>query len=98
MRRAVASIDDEVVELKLRNISSMGALVDCDIPVTPGTSLLIDIVGVGPVFGTVRWAQSGKFGVQFGEQFDLARLAPKKQNSNDVTMLRPWYVEQREAS
>ena len=97
MRRAMARIDDEVTELKLRNISSMGALVECDIPVTPGTTLLIDIVGVGPVFGTVRWAQAGKFGIQFGEQFDLARLAPKKQNSNDVTMLRPWYVDQREA-
>ena len=98
MRLAVARIDDEVVELRLRNISSMGALVECDIPVTPGASLLIDIVGVGPVSGTVRWAQAGKFGIQFGNQFDLGRLAPKKQKGNDVTMLRPWYVEQREAS
>ena len=97
MRRAMARIDDEVVELKLRNISSMGALVECDIAVTPGASIVIDIVGVGPVFGTVRWAQAGKFGVQFGEQFDLTRLAPKKQKANDVTMLKPWYVDQREA-
>ena len=97
MRLAVTRIDDEVAELKLRNISSMGALVECDIPVTPGTQLLIDIVGVGPVFGTVRWAQAGKFGIQFGEQFDLGRLAPKKQRVNEVTMLRPWYVDQREA-
>ena len=34
--------------------------------------MTIDIVGVGPVVGTVRWAQAGKFGVQFNEQFDLA--------------------------
>jgi len=98
MRLAVTRIDDEVAELRLRNISSMGALVECDVPVTPGAQLLIDIVGVGPVFGTVRWAQSGKFGLQFGEQFDLGRLAPKKQKGNEVTMLRPWYVDQREAS
>ena len=96
MRRAVARIEDEVVELKLRNISSMGALAECDTPVTPGTPLTIDIVGVGPVFGTVRWAHTGQFGVQFGEQFDLGRLAPKKQKANDVTMLRPWYVEQQQ--
>ena len=25
----------------------------------------------------VRWAQAGQFGVQFTDQFDLARLAPK---------------------
>ena len=95
MRRAVARIDDEVVELKLRNISSRGALAECNVPVTPGASLTIDIVGVGPVFGTVRWAHTGQFGVQFGEQFDLGRLAPKKQKTNEVKMLRPWYVEQQ---
>jgi len=76
----------------------MGALVECAIPLAPGTELAIDIVGVGPVRGLVRWAQSGKFGVQFEHQFDLARLAPKKDPKNRVTMLRPWYVEQREAS
>jgi hypothetical protein len=61
--------------------------------------MTIDIVGVGPVRGVVRWAQSGKFGVQFDGQFDLGRLAPKKEKRNDVQMLQPWYVgQQREAS
>ncbi len=98
MRRAITCIDDETLEVKLRNISSMGALVECRIPVAPGDQLAIDIVGVGPVRGVVKWAQSGKFGIQFGEQFDLARLAPKKERGNEVTMLRPWYVDRREAS
>jgi diguanylate cyclase (GGDEF)-like protein len=98
MRRAIASIDGQAVELRLRNISSMGALVECGIPVMPDTELTIDIVGVGPVRGLVCWAQSSKFGVKFERQFDLGRLAPKKDASNRVTMLRPWYVEQREAS
>jgi hypothetical protein len=97
MRRAVTCIDDEMVEVRLRNISSMGALVDCHVPVTPGMTLAIDIVGVGPVQGTVRWASSDKFGIQFGEQFDLGRLAVKREKVNEVTMLRPWYIDQREA-
>ena len=66
--------------------------------VAPGTTITIDIVGVGPVVGTVRWAQSGKFGIQFNDSFDLERLAPKKATTNDVTMLRPWYVDQKVAS
>jgi hypothetical protein len=98
MRRAVTSIDDELVEVKLRNISSMGAQVECPLSVAPGTELTIDIVGVGPVRATVRWAQAGKFGLQFSEQFDLTRLAPKKERGNEATMLRPWYVDQRAAS
>jgi diguanylate cyclase (GGDEF)-like protein len=94
MRRAVTCIDGVMVELKLRNISSMGALVDCQIPVAPGTDLAIDIVGVGPVRGLVRWAQSGKFGVQFEREFDLGRLAPKKERRNEVRMLTPNYLNQ----
>jgi diguanylate cyclase (GGDEF)-like protein len=80
MRRAITAIDGEMLEVRLRNISSMGALVECDLAVAPDTELAIDIVGVGPVRGVVRWAQSGRFGVQFDGQFDLARLAPKKEN------------------
>ena len=92
MRRAVTAIDGKPTEIRLRNMSAMGALVECDHPVSPGTILTIDIVGVGPVIGTVRWAQAGKFGVLFSEQFDLSRLAPKQKKANNVTMLQPYYV------
>ena len=94
MRRAIAGINGVTTEIRLRNISAMGALVECDQSVSPGQAITIDIVGVGPVVGTVRWAQSGKFGVQFSENFDLGRLAAKRPNSNEVTMLQPWYVNQ----
>ena len=98
MRRAMASIDGKVQEVRLRNISAMGALVECNIPVAPGTRVAMDIVGAGPVEGTVRWAQSGKFGIQFNDAFQMSRLAPKKQKLNDVNMLQPWYVGQQKAA
>ncbi|HEU0310340.1 MAG TPA: EAL domain-containing protein, partial [Sphingomicrobium sp.] len=94
MRRAIAAINGVTTEIKLRNISAMGALVEADEIVAPGQTLTIDIVGVGPVVGTVRWSQAGKFGVQFSEHFDLARLAAKRNKANEVTMLQPWYVSQ----
>ena len=95
MRRAITCIDDETVEVRLRNISSMGASVECPLPVLPGTELAIDIVGVGPIRATVQWSQSGKFGVKFGERFDLGRLAPKKERRTETTMMRPWYIDRR---
>ena len=98
MRRAIASLDGFAVEVRLRNISAMGALVECTEPVTPGQVITMDIVGVGPVQGIVRWAQSGKFGLLFEENFDLGRLAPKREKSNDVAMMTPWYVERRSGS
>ncbi|MFL6732362.1 MAG: EAL domain-containing protein [Sphingomicrobium sp.] len=98
MRRAMASLGGETVELRLRNISSSGALAECNVPVTPGTELTIDIVGVGPVRGIVRWAQARKFGIQFDHQFDLGRLAPKKETRQDVRILRPSYLGKQAAS
>ena len=98
MRRAVTAIGGETVEVRLRNISSMGALVECPLPVAPGTELTIDIVGVAPMHGTVRWAQSGKFGVQFDGQFDLGRLSPKKEQSSQSPSHTSWYVQQRAAN
>jgi diguanylate cyclase (GGDEF)-like protein len=95
MRRAITAIDGETIEVKLRNISSMGALVECELAVAPGAELTIDIVGVGPVRGVVRWAQSGKFGVQFDAQFDLARLAPKKEKPREPSVFRPNYLNQK---
>ena len=94
MRRAVASIDGKACEVRLRNISAMGALVECPVSVSPGMRIAMDIVGAGPVEGVVRWAQSGRFGIQFNDAFEMRRLAPKKQRVNEVQMLRPWYVDQ----
>jgi predicted signal transduction protein with EAL and GGDEF domain len=97
MRRAIAIIDGCEEEIRLRNISVTGALVECSRPVAPGTHLTLNIVGVGPANGTVKWAGNGRFGVQFDRNFEFATLAPKKTKSNDVTMLTPWYVERRQA-
>jgi diguanylate cyclase (GGDEF)-like protein len=96
MRRAVTSINNETIEIRLRNISSGGALAECAKPVAPGTMLTIDIVGVGPVKATVRWAQATRFGVGFDQEFDIRRLVAVPRKSNDVTMMTPWYVERRE--
>ncbi len=38
MRRGITAINGETLEVKVRNISSMGALVECPIPVSPGES------------------------------------------------------------
>ena len=92
MRRAITAIDGRREEIRLRNISAMGALVECEVPVAPGTQLTLDIVGVGPVSGVVRWSQSSRFGMQFSEPFDLTRLAPRREKS-EASVLKPWYVD-----
>ncbi len=92
MRRALAGFDGVRQEIRLRNISAMGALVESTQSVSPGQELTVDIVGVGPVLGTVRWAQAGKFGVQFTDSFDLTRLAPKAATPNGQPTTSPWHL------
>jgi hypothetical protein len=94
MRRGLLAIGGQVQDVRLRNISSTGTLVECAQPVTPGDRIILDIIGVGPVVGKVRWAQSGRFGLRFEEQFDLRRLAIRRK-LNDVQMLRPWYIDRK---
>ncbi|WP_265529150.1 EAL domain-containing protein [Sphingomicrobium marinum] len=91
MRRAIVAIDGEVTEIRLRNISAMGALVECPQPVSPGTELTIDIIGVGPVTGTVRWAGQNRFGIQFERMFDMARLVPVQTSKETSQLVRTWY-------
>lgn len=99
MRRAIAQIGANACEIRLRNISSRGALAETTEPVSPGTLLTVDIVGVGPVVGEVRWAQKNKFGLRFNDDFDMGRLAVKKERGQqDVVMLTPWYVGEKAAS
>ena len=91
MRRAIAAIHGQVREVRLRNISSFGALVECPVSVAPGSRLTLDIVGVGPVSGIVRWAHKDRFGMHFEAEFDLARLAPGPIRT-EVAEHKPWYV------
>ena len=90
IRRAIVSIDGRPTEIRLRNLSTMGALVECEKPLTPGKILTIDIVGVGPVSGMVRWAHANKFGLLFTEKFDMTRLAPRQEKRAFPPTLSPW--------
>ena len=93
MRRALIGINGMPVEIRLRNISTSGAMAESDVSIAPGTEITIDIVGAGPVVGIVRWAQEGRFGIQFADTFDLRRLTPKKEPVNTGATLRPAYLD-----
>jgi diguanylate cyclase (GGDEF)-like protein len=88
-RRALVVLDGLATEVRVRNISPSGALVECSRTATPGQQLILDIVGVGPATGTVRWAQRGNFGFHFDQPFDLALLAPKNRAALPIANRRP---------
>lgn len=92
MRRGIIMLGGKNTEIRLRNISVAGALVECPESIAPGAKLTVDIVGVGPVVGSVRWSQAGRFGLQFDEPFDMSRLVPIKKPPQSPEMMQPWHI------
>jgi hypothetical protein len=67
----------ESMDVRLRNVSAAGAMLDCDQDLLPGTVVVLEVAGtcVGAVQGRVRWCRSGQMGVLFDQPLDMRLLA-----------------------
>ena len=76
LRSARMEIAGERGEVRLRNISATGAMIDgLDVPPEAvGIDCLIEIIEDQLFNATVRWAEGGKAGLEFARPFDLDRL------------------------
>jgi diguanylate cyclase (GGDEF)-like protein len=78
LRRARLSIGDSVGHVRIRNLSSTGAMIDgIDLgEIAEGSDVLIEVLDDQMFPATVRWAQGGRAGLQFARQINLDRLTP----------------------
>jgi hypothetical protein len=70
--------DHDSTAARVRNISSEGAMIECDWDFHVGTEVLLDLEQAGTVFAIVRWCQGGQIGLKFNTPFDLRGLAECK--------------------
>jgi len=77
LRAARIAIDGVEGDVRIRDISTGGAMIDgIDIDGHPvGLDLLIELVEDQMFAAQVRWAEEGRAGVQFAQPFDLELLA-----------------------
>ena len=83
------------IDVRLRNISTGGAMAECDEKLLPGTSVELDLDDAGCQQAKVRWCQHGQVGLHFDAPFELASLgrartspgAPKPRRSAPVPTL-----------
>ena len=61
--------------VRLRNISSTGAMIECHAPLRAGAELLFDLGEAGSVFATVAWLVGDSAGLRFKDPFDLTQLS-----------------------
>ena len=82
LRSARIELGDEAGEVRIRNISSNGVMIDgVEFPEEAvGVDVLIELVENQLFPATIRWAQDGRAGLELAQAFNLERLnqAPSK--------------------
>ena len=68
-------VDGAQSTVRLRNISSGGAMLDCEQDIAVGSPACLDLSDAGRIEAEVRWCRGGQVGIRFSESFDLQRLS-----------------------
>ena len=89
---AVIHHDYQSTPVRLRNISSTGALIESEAPLRVGAEPLLDLGEGGTVFATVSWVVGDQAGLKFQQLFDLSQLALLKPQVAPIRWDRPDYL------
>jgi diguanylate cyclase (GGDEF)-like protein len=93
IRTGRIEIDGDTVDVRLRNISEGGAMVECDRALAPDTPVRLDLDEAGLLEAEVRWSARGQLGMRFAAPFRLSRLARRAGARAIPKVLTPSYLE-----
>lgn len=79
--------------VRLRNVSSGGALVQVVTPCEQGADVVLDLGGAGRHAAKVSWVQGDQVGLRFDQPFDLAFLAEARPEVTPQKWVRPSYLD-----
>ena len=85
--------DFESTPVRLRNISSNGALIECSTPLPVGAEPLLDLGDAGSVFARVSWAVGDQVGLAFQTEFDLSDLVKSRPDLTPADWQAPNYLD-----
>jgi hypothetical protein len=83
--------EEELVPVRIRNLSAVGLMADYEREAEPGEPVIVTLRGIGKVPGMVAWVEKGRIGVAFDEDVDpmLARRPVGAQAAPDPIQHRP---------
>ena len=83
--------EEELVPVRVRNLSAVGLMADYEREAEPGEPVLVTLRGIGMVPGMVAWVRKGRIGIAFDEDVDpmLARRPLSGQAAPDGVQRRP---------
>jgi hypothetical protein len=78
--------------IRLRNISSTGAMIECQAPLHVGAEPLLELGGEVQASAMVTWVAGDTAGLRFTRPFELARLADSRPEIAQQQWKRPEYL------
>ena len=78
--------------VRLRNISTTGALVECSATLPAGVTVYLDLDAAGRVAATVSWSRGNQAGLSFEQPFDVSSLSKATPDVAPAQGLRPNFT------
>jgi hypothetical protein len=80
--------------IRLRNISSGGALIECSEAFPVGAELLLDLGEAGAIFASVHWAHGDQAGLKFHTPYEVSALAKARPEVAGAHWVAPDYLRE----
>lgn len=84
--------------VRLRNISSGGALIESSGLFPVGSELLLDLGEAGSIFASVHWARGDQAGLKFHAPYDVSALANARPEVAGARWTAPDYLREDRSS
>ena len=91
--KGVLQHDNQTTEVRVRNISATGAMIESPTPVRVGTEPLLKLSDTISIRTTVEWTDGNHLGVSFHTQFDLALLIQARPIAIERKWAPPIYLD-----
>jgi hypothetical protein len=85
--------DFQSTDVRLRNISETGAMIECSAPPHVGAEPLLELGEDFQLFTTVAWVMGDSVGLKFNKPFDLSLLARARPDVAPSRWDRPGYLD-----
>lgn len=85
--------DFQSTQIRLRNISSTGAMIECCAPLRVGAEPMLELGDHVQISATVAWVFGDTAGLRFQKEFDLSNLARSRPDLASVKWDRPSYLQ-----
>jgi hypothetical protein len=83
--------DTTTRDVRVRNLSEGGLMVELDRIVAAGTAVHLDLRGIGEITGTVAWCTEGRLGISLDAPIDPKKA--RKPVGGAKTSVTPFYAK-----